>query len=238
MTRPRSSASRDTTVQSAHPYVCSGVALVGVGVLLATLGPVISLPPAAADPDTCAQGYVWREADAKDHVCVTPDVRSRTAQENQLAASRRDPNGGPYGPDTCLQGYVWREAYPDDHVCVTPDIRTDAANDNAAAASHEAATAPGTAPGQHTVTYTLSGGGSAVDLTLTPGPAIAGNPIPLPFTRTLTLQGVQYPQINWDANEAGHDCILTVDGKVIAPTERDPNVMKQLSGECSWQILG
>lgn len=100
--------------------------------------------PASADPlpygpDTCIQGFVWREANPNDHVCVTPAVRSQTAQENQLADGRRDPNGGPYGPDTCLQGYVWRDAFEGDHVCVTPDVRTGAANDNAAAASRMAA---------------------------------------------------------------------------------------------------
>jgi hypothetical protein len=115
----------------------------GLGALTLALA-VAGQAPASADPlpygpDTCIQGFVWREANPNDHVCVTPAVRSQTAQENQLAGSRRDPNGGPYGPDTCLQGYVWRDAFEGDHVCVTPDVRTDAANDNAAAASRMAA---------------------------------------------------------------------------------------------------
>jgi hypothetical protein len=33
-------------------------------------------------PEACAQGYVWREAISGDRVCVTPDVRSRSASEN------------------------------------------------------------------------------------------------------------------------------------------------------------
>jgi hypothetical protein len=85
MTTPRSStAHRDTTVQSPRPYVCSGVALVGVGAPLATLGGITSQPRAVADPlpygpDTCARGYVWlREANPNNHICVTPDERSRT----------------------------------------------------------------------------------------------------------------------------------------------------------------
>ena len=115
--------------------------------ILTALGALGSAAIAAADPlaygpDTCIQGFVWREANPNDHVCVTPAVRSQTAQENQLAASRRDPNGGPYGPDTCLQGYVWRDAFEGDHVCVTPDIRDEAANDNAAAASRMVANQP------------------------------------------------------------------------------------------------
>src|SRR5947199_3148339 len=61
-------------------------------------------------PDTCLEGWVWREAVTNDHVCVTPAIRTAAATDNSLAASRRNPNGGPFGPDTCLQGYVWREA--------------------------------------------------------------------------------------------------------------------------------
>jgi hypothetical protein len=86
-------------------------------------------------PDTCRQGFVWREANPNDHVCVTPQTRSRTADENRLAQSRRNPGGGPYGPNTCRQGFVWREAFPGDHVCVAPSVRTQAAEDNRLAAS-------------------------------------------------------------------------------------------------------
>ena len=85
--------------------------------------------------DRCLQGYVWREAQPSDHVCVTPPVRQETKNENGLAASRRNPNGGPYGPDTCKQGFVWREAYAGDHVCVPVASRTRAAQDNAAASA-------------------------------------------------------------------------------------------------------
>jgi hypothetical protein len=86
-------------------------------------------------PDTCAQGYVWREAIPSDHVCVTPDVRSRTQQENSTAASLRDPNGA-YGSNSCKPGYVWRNAFNGDAVCVTPDIRSQVAAENAAGPSH------------------------------------------------------------------------------------------------------
>jgi hypothetical protein len=113
--------------------------------LLAGLGAVGSAAIASAvpgddlpyGPDTCIQGFVWREARVGDTVCVTPNVRSRTAQENSQAAANKEPNGGPYGPDTCKQGFVWREAYAGDHVCVTPNIRSEAASDNAAAASRK-----------------------------------------------------------------------------------------------------
>lgn len=88
-------------------------------------------------PDTCAQGYVWREADPRDHVCVLPATRQRTAQENR-AAPTRVAGSGPYGPNTCLQGFVWREAFQGDVVCVIPESRTEAAQDNASSARRRA----------------------------------------------------------------------------------------------------
>jgi hypothetical protein len=98
----------------------------------------VIVAPALADgdfgPDTCLNGFVWREANAADHVCVTPAVRTQTRQDNALAASRRSPTGGPFGPNTCLSGFVWRVAFKDDLVCVTPATRDQAQSDNANAA--------------------------------------------------------------------------------------------------------
>ena len=93
--------------------------------------------PLPYGPDTCKQGFVWREAIPSDHVCVTPQVRAQTAADNQMAPARRSPFGGPYGPDTCLQGYVWRDAFANDHVCVTGQTRAEAAADNAQAAGRK-----------------------------------------------------------------------------------------------------
>ncbi|WP_319450412.1 MULTISPECIES: hypothetical protein [unclassified Mycobacterium] len=112
--------------------------------VFAALGATGSTAISTADPlpygpDTCIQGFVWRDGRPGDHVCVTPSVRSRTAQENGAAAQNKEPNGGPYGPDTCKQGFVWRDAWDGDHVCVTPNIRSDAAADNAAAESRKQA---------------------------------------------------------------------------------------------------
>jgi hypothetical protein len=39
-------------------------------------------------PDTCKQGYVWREASPADHVCVTPETRTQTALDNKSASER------------------------------------------------------------------------------------------------------------------------------------------------------
>jgi hypothetical protein len=107
----------------------------------------LTLGTPASAQDTCRQGYVWREAFAGDHVCVTPETRAQAADDNRRAAERRQPGGGDYGPDTCRQGYVWREARPGDVVCVTPQTRSQAAHDNSQAAARRASTpAPGTAP--------------------------------------------------------------------------------------------
>ncbi len=92
--------------------------------------PGASTPPLNYGPDTCVQGFVWREAGRNDHVCVLPGSRSLVARENQSAGSRRNPRGGPYGPDTCLQGFVWREAFAGDHVCVSTQRRVDVRNEN------------------------------------------------------------------------------------------------------------
>jgi hypothetical protein len=87
-------------------------------------------------PETCKQGFVWREAcGPNDHVCVTAAVRAQAAADNSAYASRRA-GSGPYGPDTCKPGFVWREACgPQDHVCVSGATRTEAAQDNAQAAA-------------------------------------------------------------------------------------------------------
>jgi hypothetical protein len=84
-------------------------------------------------PDTCLDGFVWREAAPTDHVCVTPATRTQTAYDNSQATARRTPTGGAYGPDTCLTGYVWREAVSGDHVCVSGATRDQAKADNAQA---------------------------------------------------------------------------------------------------------
>jgi tetratricopeptide (TPR) repeat protein len=90
-------------------------------------------PPSKSD--ACKQGFVWREAQASDHVCVTPQTRAQTAEDNRQAASRIDPINHAYGPNTCKQGFVWRNAFPGDFVCVTPQIRAQTEQDNRQAAS-------------------------------------------------------------------------------------------------------
>ena len=118
---------------------------------LAALPAAVLTAPASADPlpygpDTCIQGFVWRDGRAGDHVCVTPDVRSQTAAQNAAAAANREPNGGTYGPNTCKQGFVWRDAWGGDQVCVVPAVRDQAATDNAAAASRRQTSVPQPVP--------------------------------------------------------------------------------------------
>ncbi|MEV7013608.1 hypothetical protein [Streptosporangium sp. NPDC051022] len=86
-------------------------------------------------PDTCLQGYVWREARPSDRVCVTSSVRDQTAADNAARASRW--TSGEYGAHTCVTGYVWREAFSGDDVCVVPQRRSQAAADNAQASARK-----------------------------------------------------------------------------------------------------
>jgi hypothetical protein len=62
---------------------------------------------------TCEVGYVWREADAFDRVCVTPQDREATARQNR--DSHLYTESGPAGG--CKLGYFYRMAIPMDTVC-------------------------------------------------------------------------------------------------------------------------
>jgi hypothetical protein len=130
--------------QSALPGQQQGEAVTGGGTDGGGTPRETAPPPSKTSgpfgPDTCIQGYVWREAIPGDHVCVTPETRDLAREDNQLANddSRRSPTGGDYGPDTCVQGYVWRGVVPSDHVCVTPETRDQVQQDNALADSRRA----------------------------------------------------------------------------------------------------
>ena len=97
--------------------------------------PVSKQPPPAKD--SCASGYVWREAQPQDHVCVPPASRNLVTQENRTAPKRWNPSGA-YGASTCVQGYVWREAFEGDTVCVSVQRRADVKKENQLAASRRA----------------------------------------------------------------------------------------------------
>jgi hypothetical protein len=112
-------------------------ALVAAGLTVSATALPASATTTAGAPDTCIQGFVWRETRPSDHVCVTPQVREQARRDNQVRFSRWV--AGPSGPHTCISGYVWREAFPGDDVCVTPAVRRQARADNTAAASRRAA---------------------------------------------------------------------------------------------------
>lgn len=95
-------------------------------------GPLQFTVVGAYGPDTCQDGYVWREAFAGDHVCVLPETRQQAAIDNERASSRVDPNGA-FGSKSCIAGYVWREARPGDDVCVSEATRQQVIADNAVA---------------------------------------------------------------------------------------------------------
>ncbi|GAA2926832.1 hypothetical protein GCM10020221_23450 [Streptomyces thioluteus] len=114
--------------------------LVGTVVVTAAAAVLTASPSASAQdfgPDTCLQGYVWREARPSDHVCVTGATRDRARYDNSQAVNRRDPGHGGYGPYACREGYVWREAFKGDMVCVEPPTRTQARQDNQLADSRK-----------------------------------------------------------------------------------------------------
>lgn len=100
-----------------------------------TIGQPLVAQDCRYGPDTCAAGYVWREARRGDHVCVLPATREQVRADNARAAVRQLP-GGRGG--RCPQGLVWREAYPGDHVCVSPPVREQTRQDNGWAAARDA----------------------------------------------------------------------------------------------------
>lgn len=102
--------------------------------------------PLHSGPDTCAPGFVWREAFADDHVCVSPQRRDAVTADNAKDSGRGEicavnevqaNEGLPWcsfgGPRYCRQGFVWREARPEDAVCVTPAERDVVRQENATA---------------------------------------------------------------------------------------------------------
>jgi len=129
-TRPRRSGSDDAVAAAIFGAILGGV-LAG-----SPSSPAPAPEPALPyGPDTCKDGYVWRDAIPGDHVCVRPNRRSTAAHENAVAGSRVNPAGA-YGPNTCNPGYVWREAYSGDVVCVSPARRTQVRHENTNGPSH------------------------------------------------------------------------------------------------------
>jgi hypothetical protein len=101
---------------------------VSIAVIAVPLAWAMMVETAAAG---CKPGYVWRDAQDGDGVCVTPAERAEAKKQNANAANNRVVGGGTHGPNTCRDGYVWREAFGGDVVCVTPHERAKAKQQNA-----------------------------------------------------------------------------------------------------------
>lgn len=130
-------AKHAATFRGGVGLVCNWIVSAQAFGCLATVAPQggsVSLPA-----PFCLSGYVWREARAADAVCVPPQTREETWEENRRAPERAVAGLGPYGPGTCRDGFVWREAFDGDLACVTPDSRARAWADNAAAPQRTAA---------------------------------------------------------------------------------------------------
>ncbi|HZR44145.1 MAG TPA: hypothetical protein VFB12_28790 [Ktedonobacteraceae bacterium] len=91
----------------------------------------VQLQVVTATNPLCQNGYVWRQIDPDDHVCVQPWERDQAAYDTSQWQFRVDPSN----PDNCLPGYVWREYRPFDHVCVDPAQRQQVHDDNSQALS-------------------------------------------------------------------------------------------------------
>ncbi|WP_067852058.1 hypothetical protein [Mycolicibacterium wolinskyi] len=192
--------------------------------VVALAATAVTVPaPAHADPlpygpDTCIQGYVWREARSGDTVCVTPETRSTVAQQNANPKAHKDPNGA-YGPESCAQGYVWREAFDGDTICVTPDFRQQMFDDNAAASSRKQANAPEPTPqaAESTIVLEVTGSGEVYSIWSIPFGQVGGDHTKIPFSKSYPLPADEdYVSMNWNSrDDHAKGCRITVDNKVV-----------------------
>ncbi len=201
-------------------------------------GTVAAVAPASADPlpygpNTCINGFVWRNARDGDAVCVTPATRDQVAAENADPGAHKDPNGA-YGPQSCAQGYVWRQAFDGDTICVTPEIRTQTLADNAAASSRMAANQPAPPPaespgsprpqsgppGSASVILEATGAGTALTIDLyDPNAEPRLYNVALPYSRSVAAapqSGQLYQIVAIGKDTAKPGCRITVNGQEVA----------------------
>ena len=165
----------------------ASAAVIAGAVTLTAMTPAVA-DPLPYGPDTCVQGFVWREARSGDTVCVTPGVRDAIAAQNANAGANRDPSQA-YGPESCSQGYVWREAFDGDTICVTPAVRSATLADNAAAGSRKQANAPlptttSAPPAGGRVVFEVTGPGEVFNIVTDPDRGFVPDHTALPFSRT------------------------------------------------------
>lgn len=207
-----------------HEKLIERIAMIGLtftGVVAgAAVGPA-SADPLPYGPDTCANGYVWREARPGDTVCVTPAMRSTIAQQNGNAGANKDPSQA-YGPESCSQGYVWRQAFDGDTICVTPGFRTTVLADNAAAVSRKASgeSQQGAAPQAGVVSLKISGIGTANTIDVYDPTAEARRyDVALPYVRSVSSSpksGDLYEIVGLGKADTAVGCSISVNGNVVA----------------------
>jgi hypothetical protein len=203
-----------------------------VTMMSATSGVVAAqADPLPYGPDTCIDGFVWRNARSGDAVCVLPETRDQVAQENADPGAHEDPNGA-YGPQSCAQGYVWRQAFDGDTICVTPEIRTATLADNAAAASRKAANQPSpSAPSSSNQGVVLQATGTGTASTID---VYDPNAVPrqynaaLPYAHSVGAapkSGQLYEIVVLGKDGATPGCSISVGGQVVTTSP---------GGQCVW----
>lgn len=184
---------------------------------VAALAPVAPASAQPFGPDTCINGFVWREAAPGDNVCVTPATRDATAAQNAQAVANRDPNGA-YGSNSCKQGFVWREAFDGDVVCVTPDVRAATKADNAQAAARRVASQPKPTPtAKPTAVFEVTGPGQVFNIVTDPPTAQVPDHTPLPWSRTITVDPDEdMLQVVATGRDGQPGCRILLNGQVVA----------------------
>jgi hypothetical protein len=213
-------------------------ALPALGLSVATV--VAGLGTASADPlpygpDTCINGYVWRNARDGDSVCVTPATRDQVAAENTDPDAHRDPAGA-YGPQSCAQGWVWRQAFDGDTICVTPDIRTQTLADNAAAQSRMAANRPQQPSAQqNTMVWKATGHGPTYNVTIDDDKrvqTISSKDLPFDHSEALDVKpGDLYQIVVSGKGDAVTGCEIDYNGQVVASQP-----VNNSSAQCIWNV--
>jgi hypothetical protein len=232
------------TIKQLAGLATSAIAVAATAV---AIQPAAQADPLPYGPDTCIQGYVWREARTGDTVCVTPNVRSQVAQQNANPSANKDPNGA-YGPESCAQGFVWREAFDGDTICVTPAIRSSTKADNAAANSRKQANQPQPTPSALPTPDPIPTPASTEPSTVTfeiyakrPGVEVAEVDIDtldrkfgktqLPFAQTVPLpspvKSLRLRAYGYGQDQIG--CRITVNGTQVLDIMNSPVAI------CSWK---
>ncbi len=213
-----------STCLTASAAACA--ALVAGSVTLNVMTPATA-DPLPYGPDTCLQGFVWRNARSGDTVCVTPATRDQVAAQNANAGANKDPSQA-YGPASCSQGYVWREAFDGDTICVTPAVRSATLADNAAAESRKQANAPVPTPTNKpiptsiaqaggTVVFEVTGAGEVFNIVTDPDSGFVADHTRLPFKRTVNIgPDVHMLQVvATGRDDPGPGCQITLNGRVV-----------------------